>query len=203
MARKILIDGGAHCGCTRRYFRHLHDKKKEFEIYSFEPTIELNKYCQDLINRAIWIEDGSMPFHVFEIRGGNTLNEEKAKNLRKQTQKYPLAKKSELLSSTPYSDLTEVRYVPTIDIDRWIKENFQKNDYIILKLDIEGAEYDVVRHMLKNGSMSYINKLFIEWHSIRCGHTKQEDASLNQQVKKLGVKIEPWDAMLPRFCFLK
>eukprot|EP00959_Pyramimonas_sp_CCMP1952_P211709 4430387-Pyramimonas_sp.AAC.1 len=32
-------------------------------------------------------------------------------------------------------------------------------------MDIEGAEYELVRHLLVSGSLSKINVLIIEWHS--------------------------------------
>ena len=43
-------------------------------------------------------------------------------------------------------------------------DNFDKDDYIILKIDIEGAEYELLNHMLSNNCLEYINDLFVEFH---------------------------------------
>ena len=42
-------------------------------------------------------------------------------------------------------------------ISEWIKENFSTEDYIILKLDVEGSEYEVIPDLLKTGAIEYIN----------------------------------------------
>lgn len=55
--------------------------------------------------------------------------------------------------------------VPCIDIVKFIKENFSFHDNVILKLDTEGAEYDILPAMLQDHHCMYlVNSLFIEWH---------------------------------------
>lgn len=50
------------------------------------------------------------------------------------------------------------------DLSKWIKSSFDKNDFIVLKLDIEGAEYEVLDHLINTDVISYINVLCVEWH---------------------------------------
>jgi len=187
MARKILIDAGAHCGCTRRLFRNKYDKKKEFEIYSFEPDESFNQYCTNLINKAVWIKDGTIDYHKFGISGGSTVEVRKADQLERTV---PI-----------YTGTRQIISVPCIDIDKWIKENFSPDDHIILKLDIEGGEYTVLPHMIKNGSIKYINKIWIEWHNVRLGIPKSVDENLKKQIGK--IPITKWDAMLPGYCIIR
>ena len=54
--------------------------------------------------------------------------------------------------------------VETINFSKYILDNFQKTDEIILKIDIEGEEYNLLNHMIETGAIKYINKLFCEWH---------------------------------------
>ena len=54
--------------------------------------------------------------------------------------------------------------VECIDFSEWVKNNFKKEDYIILKMDIEGAEFNVLPKMIANDTLSYVNKMIIEWH---------------------------------------
>lgn len=187
MASKILIDCGAHCGCTRRLFRHRHDKKKEFEIFSFEPDTEFNQYCPNLINKGVWIKDGTIDYHKFGVSGGSTLE----------------IRKADMLENTVpiYTGTRQIIQVPCFDIDKWIRNNFSPDDYIILKLDIEGGEYTVLPHMIENGSIKYINKLLIEWHNIRLGVPKSVDESLKRKIGK--IPIEKWDAMISGYCIIR
>lgn len=39
-----------------------------------------------------------------------------------------------------------------------------KDDTILLKMDIEGAEFPVLEHLIKTGADKYINKLYVEMH---------------------------------------
>ncbi len=55
--------------------------------------------------------------------------------------------------------------VKKVSLSNYILNNFKKSDYIIVKVDIEGMEYDVLEDMIASGAMSYINELFCEWHN--------------------------------------
>ena len=57
--------------------------------------------------------------------------------------------------------------VKSVDFSKYLKENFNVTDNIILKLDIEGHEYELLNHMINTGSIEYINKIFCEWHKPR------------------------------------
>jgi FkbM family methyltransferase len=61
-------------------------------------------------------------------------------------------------------DKTVFIKVKTIDLARYIMSNFKKEDYIVLKIDVEGKEYDIFEHMIQTGAIKYINKLYCEWH---------------------------------------
>mmetsp|Transcript_5063 Transcript_5063/g.16475 ORF Transcript_5063/g.16475 Transcript_5063/m.16475 type:complete len:239 (-) Transcript_5063:3200-3916(-) len=54
--------------------------------------------------------------------------------------------------------------VSALDFSGWMKESFQERDYILLKMDIEGAEYKVLTKMIKDNTLCLIDKLVIEWH---------------------------------------
>ena len=57
--------------------------------------------------------------------------------------------------------------VECVAFSKWIKDNCNESDNIILKMDIEGSEYDIIEKMIKEGTIKYINKLFIEWHNTK------------------------------------
>ena len=186
--KKIFLDCGAHCGCSRKKFKAKYNLASEFIIYSFEPNILFNEYCSDLINSAAWIYDGEITWFQFGYSGGSTLDTQKASILRNR-KPFKQEVKDEQVNS-----------VICFDIDKYIKQ-FKKNDYIILKLDIEGAEYKVLKHMIENGSIDFIDELFIEWHDWRCNVSKSVNIQLENYMKTKGIKINnQWDAMEVQYC---
>jgi len=69
-----------------------------------------------------------------------------------------------------------------LDLSKWILENFNKDDTIILKMDIEGAEFKVIPKMISDGSLTYVDDLYIEWHSWMMSEYSSLEASLKEQV---------------------
>lgn len=62
-------------------------------------------------------------------------------------------------SATP---VTEV--IPMMDIvSLFRQEHITVEDFVVVKMDIEGAEYDVVKRILMSGMYRYIDKMAVEW----------------------------------------
>jgi FkbM family methyltransferase len=178
--RKVFIDGGAHCGCSRKKFRQVYDPNNEYDIYSFEPDPSFNQFCPDLINKALWDTDGFINFYKYRLSGASSLLKSRADRITSE--------KGQLIQ------------VESIDLDKFIRYNFSVDDYIILKLDVEGAEYTILPHLLKSGTFSYIKKLYLEWHNHRVGVLDSVDKELEKQIRDLGIDVEIWDAMKSGHC---
>jgi len=149
--RKIFLDCGANRG------QSIVEAKKRFgsdiEIYSFEAvTILYNKLIDKwkddpkvhLYNLAVWDKNDKVKIYIStEWSDASTLY---------------LDKHDRKIDKNIYNE------VESIDLAEFIKTNFTPEDYIILKLDIEGAEYDVLYHLAETGVMSYLNEVWGEWH---------------------------------------
>lgn len=202
--RKILIDCGAHCGCTRRFFRKNFDSNYEYEIFSFEPDPEFNQFCPKLINKAVWTTETTKTFHKFDIRGGSSLNKYRADLLSQQKGHINHTDLNVQGKKLYYGKIRTAIEVECFDINKWILDNFSKEDYIVLKLDVECAEYQIIPHMISGGSMSYVNKLYIEWHNVKCNcGGKQKDAELTAKLNEMGISVAKWDAILAGYCFIR
>jgi hypothetical protein len=57
---------------------------------------------------------------------------------------------------------------------------------IIVKLDIEGAEYEVIESLLESGAINRINELFIEWHD---HFFTKSSIPLKQRLSNYNIKI--------------
>lgn len=176
--RKIFIDAGAHEGCSVRKFRREIDKKLEYYVYSFEiDPYFLNRFKDmknhTFINKAVWVRDGKKEFYVSRerLKAGGTL--------------MPKKKSGRLDKKNPIT-------VKTIDFSQWVARTLSKDDYIILKMDIEGAEYQVLSKMIKDGVFSYINELLIEWHYAKI---KLPISEHNKLVEQIHIPIKKWCAL--------
>ena len=149
--RKIFLDCGANRG------QSIVGAKKQFgsdiEIHSFEAVPILynklvdkwnNDYKVHLYNNAVWNKEDIVKIYIStEWSDSSTLY---------------LEKSDRKIDQNLYAE------VKSIDLSEFIKNNFTLEDYIILKLDIEGAEYDVLYHLIQTNILKYINELWGEWH---------------------------------------
>ncbi len=78
--------------------------------------------------------------------------------------------------------------VKCFDFSSFIKENFNKEDYIIVKLDIEGAEYEVLDKLFIDGTIDYINHIYVEWHNI---DNKNSNFYINK-INEKNIKYTQW-----------
>jgi len=86
----------------------------------------------------------------------------------------------------------ETGEVEAIDFSKWVIENFTEEDFIVLKMDIEGSEYKVLPKMIEDGSIKFINNLIIEWHNWQFPQYNDLTRSLSTKISSLGVQISGW-----------
>ena len=94
--------------------------------------------------------------------------------------------------------------VPQIDFAAFIRTNCSQDDRIFCKMDIEGAEFLVLDHLLKTGVFNWLDELFIEWHvDNQWGHqwpdhfSEQQRSYYTQLMEQVcnhpDVRVHPWD----------
>ena len=149
--RKIFIDCGAHCG------ESILEAKRRFgddlEVYSFEANTNLANALQEYFkndpkvtveNKAVWIDDSQLDLYLsVGWSDGSSVYKEK--------------------NSGGISDNIKLT-VPCFDLSSFIKNTFKEEDYIILKLDIEGAEYEVIESLGVHGVFDRVILMFTEFH---------------------------------------
>jgi len=154
--KNIHIELGMYTGaCCLPSFQELVAKDENIMIYGFEPFPQFTKSCKQMesnetlkgcfhfINKAAWIKNEKKEIYPgARPRRGNSLFKNK-KNVKAE-----------------FGELIEC-----IDFSQWITDNFKKEDHITLSMDIEGSEYDVLNKMIDDNTISFINKLTIEFHS--------------------------------------
>ena len=118
--KKVLLDCGANKGQSYDVFFKNRDDADQYEIHCFEPSPTFSSYLSEKSatyhQEAVWIEDGTMDFYD----------------------------KGNSLSGTIYKNKVDNKgggekiQVDCIDFSKFIIDNFNKDDYIIVKFDNEG-----------------------------------------------------------------
>lgn len=150
---KAFIDCGGHIGLAVAKFRRTNTG---FTVYSFEPCPHLSRHYRDrkdivFSDSAVWIRDGEIDMYVDTSAPdayGSSLFREKI---------------------TGRLDRDHPIRVKCFDFSRWVGEHFTLADYVVLKMDIEGAEYAVLDKMLTDGTIDLIDVLYAEFHYMKIG----------------------------------
>tara|TARA_Y100000310_G_C20587556_1_gene766257 strand:- start:685 stop:1275 length:591 start_codon:yes stop_codon:yes gene_type:complete len=146
--RKFFLDGGAN-DCHQDYDPKIIND--QFEIHAFEPNPIFSSSFKDknikYYQYALWIKNEKRKFYLEPNTVGSSLLRVRAKR-------------------TGNEEPQEIE-VECIDLADFIISKFKKKDVIILRLDIEGAEYSVLDHLIDTGAVDYINEFWIEFHPIK------------------------------------
>jgi len=158
--KKIIIDCGAndnHQDYIKRFdFGKDHPIVDDFEIHAFEPNPTFKTSFSDtkvvFYQKAIWIKDERKAFYLEPDKVGSTLIKEK------------MEADTGMTDEAIAQSLNKPIQVDCIDIAKFIENNFDKDDLIYLRMDIEGAEFVVLNHLIDTGIASYIDEFWIEFH---------------------------------------
>lgn len=181
-------------------------------------------------NEAAWIEDGFIDFHCCTAEGtkkliGNQIFDDYLQDVNGRVEKGISVKpvhdlemptdagstiiNPNLLAKEGYGfiqDALEFREkdkirAKCIDLSLWLKNNFSDEDEIIMKVDIEGAEYFVLEKLINEGIPKNIKEMNIEWHDwyfpnmpvqeskYRLAHSKH---FILNSLSGAGIKIGDW-----------
>lgn len=182
---KAFIDLGAYTGDTIQQFHSwmlISDNPNKYTIYAFEPNPDLTKQMKDVASQyknvifkpwAAWIFDGRIEFAKDQTATpmGSTVMESKA----------------------AIWDIHPHVKVKCFNFPQWLKQMFKEDDEVIVKMDIEGAEFPILEAMLANGSITIPKKLLVEFHANKVQkYTSTYRNNLIKRIKKAGGNLELW-----------
>jgi hypothetical protein len=56
--------------------------------------------------------------------------------------------------------------VPALNFSDYLARNFLPEDTVIVRCDIEGAEYEVLKSMVVTGTARLVDYMDVEWHAM-------------------------------------
>ena len=177
--RKLFIDCGGYDGCSVLKFLLAFP---EYDAVTFEPNPDLWRYYDELpttlVRKAAYIRDGHVSFRLDPVDGdGSTLVEGKTVDFHGQVPN----------EECPIID------VPCIDLSAYVARMAQVYDRIALKLDVEGAEYEILEKMLVDHTLSDVGQLFCEFHHDKISMDIGRHRDIVARVGRV-TYLETWDA---------
>lgn len=144
------VDCGAYKGTYIRAVRQNRMYGPSYSVFAFEcnPALYSYGYGEDVkvYRRAAWIFDGRIPLYI---------------NPRRPTIEGSSVYKDKITGAL---DPQHPMLVPCIDFSAWLGRTFTIDDHVVVKMNIEGAEYEVLDKCLKDGTVALIDELHIQWH---------------------------------------
>lgn len=159
-------------------------KDVQWNIYAFEPN---PRFTSDLIamkenvskthkvnlynDTAAWTHDGYVSFYLELISN--------------------FSEGSSLLKEHPFVSKDKNLTVRCVDVAKLIKQ-YDKEDFVVVKIDIEGAEYDLLLHFIKENVMPLIDYLIVEFHKNDGKKFTQPEDVYKSLIQLYGVKFKEW-----------
>lgn len=180
MGRSIYIDLGANTGDT--IAAHMASSVVDF-CWGFEPNPGLAAQARrrfegqpvEIIEMAAWVGEGLLPLYLGHPLSSTLLPGKVALD------DYPEY-------AVTYETSVEVR---TFDTALWLREHVLHEDDVTVKMDIEGAEYLVLRRLLDRGDIDLIDELRCEFHVGRFPAFEEVHRHLVQEVASR-TKLVDW-----------
>lgn len=176
-AAGVFIDLGSNFGQSVEAFKRWKGISScNYDVFCFEANIE---FIPQLISRILPLQSEFSDLQILPVAAhtNNTFVEFDGWQL------------SEFGKDVSYRR----RLVPAIDFVDWFARISHRYDDIILKMDIEGAEYQIIHSLAKTRELQKVTQLFIEIHGERSGFTSSDTQLLINTIYRCGIAPYMWE----------
>lgn len=148
---KVLVDCGANTGDSLSSLIKLFGPFDRIVCFEANPNLSVTK-PQDLestfevLRSAVWNSNTELRFFLGEHDNQSSLMENKSTG-----------------NFTRERSVT----VTAVDFAEWIGANTFPDDDLTIKIDIEGAEFDVLERLASHPARKRVKRLLVEWHNNR------------------------------------
>ncbi|XP_026665992.2 LOW QUALITY PROTEIN: uncharacterized protein LOC103721505 [Phoenix dactylifera] len=202
--RYVYVDVGARSygSSIGSWFRKQYPKQNHtFDIYAIEADPAFHdeyaaKKNVNLLPFAAWVRNETLAFEINHDPEQHDV--EKEKGGRGMGRIRPVSRLSGGVSSG------EVHSIHGFDFAKWLKRTVSESDFVVMKMDVEGTEFDLVPRLFETGAICLIDELFLECHYNRWQRccpgertpkyrkTYGECLKLFTSLRKSGVLVHQW-----------
>lgn len=189
--KKVFLDFGANRGQGLRQFIQKYNITSDWVVESFEPdpSCELQKHIADLEfvkihKKAVFNKNGTVRFHQFLLN-----SEASSVDCLLNSGYFANPDHDYYLKNENVAKFIEVECVDVTDIIN----QYSDDDFIVVKMDVEGSEFTILRKMLNDNIIGKIDELYVEWHTrLLTSETSESEEYLKKQINEVGIKLYDW-----------
>ncbi|KAJ9543510.1 hypothetical protein OSB04_023217 [Centaurea solstitialis] len=142
--RYVYVDVGARSygSSIVSWFKKQYPKQnKTFDIYAIEADTHFHEQYKSkkgvtLLPYAAWVKNESLVFEINQTR--------------------PVKSGGGIVGS--------VDVIQGFDFANWLKSTVTEKDFVVMKMDVEGTEFDLIPRLIETGAICLIDEVFLECH---------------------------------------
>jgi hypothetical protein len=190
--RKVWIDAGARFfikGSTQWFVRH-YPLAAQYEVALFDvldmndaypPVVRQQFKKFEFFSKAVWIHNRGV-----EVKG------------KKMAHVKEKGAAEDAAVQDGIADTRTTWVIESIDFAAFLQSRYTKADFVVLKMDIEGGEWEVIAHLIQTGAIDLIDELMLECHargagaSLSAKYLHQSCVDLINLLRRRGVAAHRW-----------
>lgn len=197
--RYVYIDVGARSygSSIGSWFRKQYPKQnKTFEVYAIEADKTFHdeyklKKRVTLLPYAAWVRNETLSFEINQDPGHKDVEKGRGMGRIQPGQ------------SSASSDAV-VDQIEGFDFANWLKNSVSERDFVVMKMDVEGTEFDLIPRLFETGAICLIDEIFLECHynrwqrccpgerSSKYQKTYDQCLDLFSNLRNSGVLVHQW-----------
>ncbi|OWM67080.1 hypothetical protein CDL15_Pgr000532 [Punica granatum] len=159
-SKYVYVDIGARSygSSIGSWFRKQYPKQnKTFEVYAIEADKHFhNDYKRKkgvtLLPYAAWVRNESLFFEI--NRDTDQKVQEKGRGMGR----------IQPGQSSARPNNGDVEKITAFDFAEWLKRTVSEKDFVVVKMDVEGTEFELIPRLFKTGAICLIDEIFLECH---------------------------------------
>ncbi|KAL5709817.1 hypothetical protein ACHQM5_020458 [Ranunculus cassubicifolius] len=195
----VYVDVGARSYGSSIYSwfkKHYPKQNKTFDIYAIEADKTFHEEYKtkkgiSLLPYAAWVRNESLFFEINRDPGQKI--DDKGRGM---------GRIQPIQSAT--SSVRDVDKIQGFDFANWLKNTVTEKDYVVMKMDVEGTEFDLIPRLFETGAICLIDEIFLECHynrwqkccpgerSSKYEKTYDQCLELFSSLRKSGVLVHQW-----------
>ncbi|XAR55775.1 Sterol 24-C-methyltransferase [Bertholletia excelsa] len=199
--RYVYVDVGARSygSSIVSWFKKQYPKQnKTFEIYAIEADKAFHEEYSSkkgvtLLPYAAWVKNETLFFEVNQDPGREKQDKENGRGMGRIKPVQSL--------DTVASNVDEIQ---GFDFANWLKNTVSEKDFVVMKMDVEGTEFNLIPRLFETGAICLIDEIFLECHYNRwqkCCHgersskyqkTYSQCLDLFTSLRGSGVLVHQW-----------
>lgn len=173
--KSLVLDCGANTGHISKFL-----SSTGATIIAFEPDPvafeKLTRRCGSkknisLLQKGVWHKNAIVPLYSLKESTG---------------QETSFTVGSSIIADKKNIDKKKVQSIEVTDLVAFMRQQHKKID--LVKLDVEGAEIEILQRILGEGAWNLFDRMYVETHETKIPSHRRELQLIRQQLKEKGIK---------------